>query len=255
MRLLVIQHVSAEGLGLFHDPLMARGWELDIRCMDMAGVSLPDNLAGYQAFIILGGPMGAYEENIYPYLYKVEELVREAATNNLPTVGICLGGQIIARALGAEVCPNPEKEIGWSHISILGEGKSSPLFLGLPDELPVFQWHGDTFSLPTGAVLLATSTVCRNQAFLYNDHIWALQFHLEVNPTMIDHWSVLYENELSEFAGTDAAAVLSRDTRERWDSMQTGREQFLANLLRLLQDQPFTPIPASEHSGQPANKE
>jgi len=235
MRLLIVQHVSGEDLGLLKDKLINNGWELDNRSMDIPGTSLPENLDGYHAFIILGGPMGAYEEDVYPYLNQVEELVREAAAKDIPTVGICLGGQIIARALGAEVGPNPEKEIGWSPLNILGDGQASQLFYGLPEILSVFQWHGDTFSLPQGAVLLASSDVCPNQAFVYHQNIWALQFHLEVNPDMIKNWTELYHDELNYFAGPGAAARLQRNTEARWEYMQPWREQFLNNLLAILQ--------------------
>ncbi len=234
MRLLIVQHVSGEGLGLLEDRLINNGWELDNRSMDIPGSSLPENLDGYHAFIILGGPMGAYEEDVYPYFYQVEKLVREAVAKDIPTVGICLGGQIIARALGADVGPNPKKEIGWSLINILDEGKSSSLFYGMPNILSVFQWHEDTFSLPKGAVLLASSEECRNQAFVYRKNIFALQFHLEVNPDMIKNWTELYRNELIGFGGPGAAARLQRNTQARWEYMHPWREQFLNNLAAIL---------------------
>jgi len=235
MRLLMIQHVSCEGPGLLKDKLLCNGWDLDIRCMDIPGITLPENLNGYHAFIILGGPMGAYEESLYPYLLTEEDLVLEAAAKGIPTIGICLGGQIIARSLGADVTPNPKKEIGWSLINILSEGKVNPLFDGLPDFLSVFQWHGDTFTLPEGAVLLASSEECKNQAFVYNDNIWAMQFHLEVNPDMIQNWSEVYRDELIEFAGPGAPARLMRNTLARWESKDLYREQFLDNLTAILQ--------------------
>lgn len=235
MRLLMIQHVSCEGPGLLQDMLEQNGWETDIRCMDIPGITLPENLNGYDAFIILGGPMGAYEEKRYPYLYTVEDLVLEAAAKDIPTIGICLGGQIIARSLGAEVTPNPVKEIGWSLIKILDQGKASRLFQGSPDYLSVFQWHGDTFALPEGAVLLASSEQCQNQAFVYNDHIWALQFHLEVNPDMIQNWSEVYRDELIAFAGPGAPARMMRNTLARWQEKDSYREHFLNNLAAILQ--------------------
>jgi len=235
MRLLMIQHVACEGPGLLEKELIDRGWEMDIRCMDSPGVELPDNLDDYQAFIILGGPMGAYEEGRYSYLFKVQELVRDAVIKQIPTIGICLGGQLIARALGADVGPNPTKEIGWSPVRLLPEGKANPLFSDLPAILSVFQWHGDTFALPEGAVLLAAGEVCENQAFVYAGNIWALQFHLEVTPTMVETWSEIYHNELTHFGGPGAAARLARNTEARWEGMRPWREQFLKNLAAILQ--------------------
>ena len=234
MKILIIQHVSLEGPGLLQEILINDGWETDIRCMDVPGTRLPDHLDPYQALLILGGPMGAYEENIFPCLSQEQQLVREAAAKNIPVAGICLGAQIIARALGAEVFPHPQKEIGWSEINITEEGKSTRLFHNLPDTMPVFQWHGDTFSLPAGARLLASSEICRNQAFVYGNNIWALQFHPEITLEMIKFWSEAYEDELNEFDRPGAAARLQQNTRAQWDSMGLWREQLLKNLALVL---------------------
>lgn len=234
MRLLMVQHVVCEGPGLLEQELVNKDWELDLRCMDAPGAQLPENLSDYQAFIILGGPMGANEEDRYPYLYKVEELIREAASHKIPTIGICLGGQLIARALGAEVKPNPIKEIGWSLVHLLPAGEANPLFANLPAVFSVFQWHGDTFYLPEGAVLLATGEDCHNQAFIYGDKVWALQFHLEVTPDMVANWSEIYANELINYAGPGAPKLLVLNTQARWQAMQRWREQFLKNLTEVL---------------------
>jgi GMP synthase - Glutamine amidotransferase domain len=231
----MIQHVACEGPGLLEQELINKGWELDLRCMDAPGAKLPDNLSEYQAFIILGGPMGAYEEGMYPYLFKVQELVREAASRKIPTIGICLGGQLIARALGADVGPNPIKEIGWSLVHLLPEGQASSLFANLPAVLSVFQWHGDTFALPEGAVLLASGEYCHNQAFVYGDNIWALQFHLEVTLAMIASWSDIYANELVNYGGPGAPNLLVLNTQARWQAMQSWREQFIKNLVEVLE--------------------
>lgn len=236
MRLLMIQHVACEGPGLMADLLSRQGWDLDIRYMDRAGTALPGNLGDYRAFIILGGPMGAYEESRYPYLSGVQELVREAVWRSIPTLGICLGGQIIARALGAHVDPNPFKEIGWSHVRLSPAGMSNRLFADLPEMLAVFQWHGDTFALPEGAVLLASGDICHNQAFVYGENIWALQFHLEVTPAMIVSWAKIYREELTCFGGPGAADRLVKNTEARWEAMSSWREQFLSNLGSLFKE-------------------
>lgn len=235
MRLLMIQHVACEGPGLLADVFNRQGWEVDTRYMDMPGTGLPNDLDDYQAFIILGGPMGAYEEANYPYLFQVQNLIKAALKNKIPTVGICLGGQLIARALGADVGPNPTQEIGWSPVRLMPEGKSNPLFNNMPASFSVFQWHGDTFALPQGAILLASGEACRNQAFVYAGHMWALQFHLEVTPAMIAEWSEIYANELNNFGGPGAAALLRVNTQARWEAMRVCREQFLSNIIRILQ--------------------
>ncbi len=236
MRLLMIQHVACEGPGLLEEVLRYKGWELDIRCMDTLGVTLPEALYDYQALIILGGPMGANDEKTFPYLATVQGLIRIAAKEHKPTVGICLGAQLIAKALGADVRPNPVKEIGWCQLQVLAEGAINPMFKAMPNSFAVFQWHGDTFSLPAGAVLLAQADSCKNQAFVWEKHIWAMQFHLEVTTAMIAQWSEFYENELANFAGPGAAKILIRNTEARWKAMQTYREQFLNNIEALLRN-------------------
>lgn len=242
MKALIVQHVICEGPGLLGDALLKRGWELDIRHMDLPNGTLPSNLVGYNAFVVLGGPMGAYEETTYPYLSRVQELIREAAATGLPTVGVCLGGQLIARALGAEVKPNPVKEIGWYLIRLTSEGRIDPLFAGLQPEFHVFQWHGDAFALPAGASLLAQGDLCPNQAFVYNS-VWALQFHLEVTPDIIDDWAVIYADELAAFGGPGATESLAIESRYHWDAGYDQRERFLNNLCTILESKAdkFTP--------------
>lgn len=239
MRALVVQHVACEGPGLLEDVLCRKGWVLDVRCMETPGATLPESPAAYDALIILGGPMGADEEETFPYLFQVQELIKKAVSLRLPTLGICLGGQLIARALGANVRPNPVKEIGWYPVRLTPAGRVVPLFAGMPPEFDVFQWHEDTFSLPDGAFLLARGETCINQAFVYGaftrgGYAWALQFHLEVTPEMIEEWARVYADELAAFGGPGAAEALLRETRVRWRKMRPWRERFLRNVERVL---------------------
>lgn len=129
---------------------------------------------------ILGGPMSVNEEGAFPWLKEEKVFIREVIERQRPVLGICLGAQLIANALGAEVRPNRHKEIGWLAI----EGLVSPSPLSLPSTT-VFQWHGDTFDLPAGATLLACSAACDHQAFLYGERVLALQFHLETTPELV----------------------------------------------------------------------
>jgi GMP synthase-like glutamine amidotransferase len=221
-------------LGLLENKLLNNNWKLDVRPMYRPDAALPANLDQHQAMIILGGPMGANDVAIYSYLRRVEELVREATQRNIPTVGICLGAQIIARALGAKVGPNPVKEIGWSPIVVEPRGQVSRLFQQMPPMFSVFQWHEDSFSLPEGAVLLASSEKCRNQAFRYEKSTWAIQFHLEVTPEMIKTWCQEYTRELNEYGGPGAAENLLRNTQARWEPMKAWREQFLDNVAEII---------------------
>jgi len=236
---LVVQHVACEGPGLLQDVLVGKGWGLDIRCMDQPGANLPESVGNHDAFVILGGPMGAYEEESYPYLLRVQELIREAVALRLPALGICLGGQLIARALGAKVEPNPVKEIGWYKVRLTSAGRLVPLFTGMPPELLVFQWHGDTFALHKGAFLLATGDSCFNQAFVYGAHAyggyaWALQFHPEISPEMIEEWVKFNADELADFGGPGAADRILQETRLRWEKIRPFQELLLNNVEEVL---------------------
>jgi GMP synthase-like glutamine amidotransferase len=129
--------------------------------------------------IVLGGPMSVHDEEKYPWLADEKKFIEKAIERGKKVVGICLGAQLIAEVLGAKVYPNAEKEIGWWPVALTEAGKTNPLLADLADGQQVFHWHGDTFDLPKGAIHLATSEGCANQAFLYNNQVLGLQFHLE----------------------------------------------------------------------------
>ena len=133
----------------------------------------------FEVLAIMGGPMGIYEDDIYPCLSVEKEFIRQAIDVGKKVMGVCLGAQLIADALGGQVTPNQHKEIGWYPIQLTPQATESKAFSKLPPEMTVFHWHGDTFSIPSGAVKLASSAVCENQAFQYADHVLALQFHME----------------------------------------------------------------------------
>lgn len=234
-RILVVQHVALEGGGLLSEVLRERGWELDLRVMELQGVELPRSLREYHTLLVLGGPMGAYEEERYPYLFAVEDLIREGVERSLPVLGICLGGQLIARTFQAEVRPNRVKEIGWYPVFLTPDGRKNPLFSGLPDSFSVFQWHGDTFELPEGALLLAQGESCQNQAFLYRECALALQFHPEITREMVRSWTLAYAQELIDFGGPEAPRKLEEDTERMWQGSRELRERLLENLCRFLE--------------------
>lgn len=138
MQALVVQHVACEGPGLLQDVLVGKGWGLDIRCMDQPGANLPESVGNHDAFVILGGRWELTRKRVILIFSGVQELIREAVALRLPALGICLGGQLIARALGAKVEPNPVKEIGWYKVRLTSAGRLVPLFTGMPPELLVF---------------------------------------------------------------------------------------------------------------------
>ena len=184
MRVLAFRHVPFEGIGLIGRILDERNVEVDYADLYRADAVLPD-VAAYDGLIFLGGPMSVNDD--LPYLTREMEWIRQAVARRQPILGICLGAQLIARAMGASVRSNPAKEIGWFDLRFTDAAARDPLFQGLSRET-VFHWHGETFELPPGAELLASSDLCRNQAFRLGDRVYALQFHLEVTPDMIADW-------------------------------------------------------------------
>lgn len=183
-RALVLQHVPYERQGYIADYLHEHAIAFDVVRL-WEPYDVPD-ISRYAALVIMGGPMGAYED--YPSKHDELALIN-AAIGTIPTLGICLGSQLIAHALGARVYPNerdakPAKEIGYYTVRLTPEGAAHRLFKGFDADVRVLEWHGDAFDLPSGASLLATSPLCQNQAFAY-ENAYGLLFHLEMTPEMV----------------------------------------------------------------------
>ena len=200
---LAVRHVAFEDLGLLGPLVAARGY--DIRYHD-AGIDGFDaaTLLAPDLLIVLGGPIGVYEREAYPFL--TEEIAATAArlASNKPMLGICLGAQLMAGALGARVAPGPAKEIGWAPLTLSAEGEKSVLApLGTS---PVLHWHGDNCELPAGCSCLASTRHCPVQAFTRTPTQLALQFHLETEPARFESWLVGHTVELGK-AGIDPREV------------------------------------------------
>ena len=177
MHVHILQHVPFEGPGSIADWLSQKGAHVTwTRCFDPAPLPAP---AGIDLVIALGGPMSVNDEAEFPWLRAEKRFIAEAIANHQAVLGICLGAQLIASALGARVYPGAEKEIGWFPISA---EPAAPGSFAFPAHDDVFHWHGETFDLPAGAVRLASSVACRNQAFQLGTHVIGLQFHLETTP-------------------------------------------------------------------------
>jgi GMP synthase (glutamine-hydrolysing) len=179
MKLHWLQHVPFEGLGIIEE--WAEGCNAEIRATRIfSNEPLPD-VDNFDLLVVMGGPMGIYDYDAYPWLKEEKEFIRRAIDAEKRILGICLGAQLIADVLGAKVYPGPQKEIGWFPIR---RAKDAPALL--PEELVVFHWHGDTFDLPEGSTPLASSEACRNQGFVYNDRVVGLQFHMETTPNSME---------------------------------------------------------------------
>jgi len=174
-----LQHVPFEELGEIERWTVRQGHTLSCTRL-FAGDLLPD-LDAFKMLVIMGGPMGIYDEQEYPWLIQEKAFLRAAVEAKKAVIGICLGAQLLADVLGASVTANKDKEIGWFPINRTN-GIPTALKEFLPEKQTVFHWHGDTFSLPKNALHLYSSAGCRNQAFLYMDRVLALQFHLETTP-------------------------------------------------------------------------
>ena len=181
MKVRVLQHVPFEGLGSLETWLSERG--ADVHYTRFYESSALPNPRAVDLVIAMGGPMSVNDERDYPWLKPEKVFVHEAIRRGLPVVGVCLGAQLIASALGARVYANAEKEIGWFQIKAADADGDVFRF---PRQATVFHWHGETFDLPPGAVRLAGSSVCENQAFQIGKNVIGLQFHLETTPGMAD---------------------------------------------------------------------
>ncbi len=191
MKVLAFRHAPFEGAGHIASVLQTRGIDLEYVDLYREGALVPD-IAAYSGLIFLGGPMSANDP--LPYLDQERALISQAAERGQPMLGVCLGSQLIARVLGGEVHRNPEKEIGWFDIQMTEAAAQDRLFAGVDGPETVLHWHSDTWELPPGAVRLAGSKACRNQAFAARNNIYGLQFHLEVTPEMIADWQLQDEN-------------------------------------------------------------
>lgn len=175
-----LQHVPFEGLGSIGAWLDAHGYAVTAtRFFDEDGARLPD-AGDVDLVVVMGGPMSVNDEAAYPWLVPERAFLRRVVDAGKPVLGVCLGAQLLAGAMGARVVPNPVKEIGWYPVQAVPAGDES--VFRFPAELEVFHWHGETFELPGGAIRLARSEACANQAFQLGPTAIGLQFHLETTP-------------------------------------------------------------------------
>ncbi|HBH02689.1 MAG: glutamine amidotransferase [Candidatus Rokubacteria bacterium RBG_16_73_20] len=208
---LAIRHVAFEDLGTLADVLAARGCAVTYAEAAEADLASLDPLAP-DLLVVLGGPIGAYEETAYPFVLDEPRLLTQRLAADRPTLGICLGSQLMARALGARVYPGGTKEIGWAPLVLTEAGERS--CLAALGTAPVLHWHGDTFDLPAGAERLASTALYANQAFAWGRRALGLQFHVEVTARRLDHWLVGHAAEIAATPGVTVAGL--RADTARW---------------------------------------
>ena len=200
----VLQHIECEPAGRVDTYLKRIG-----ACVQYVKVHRGERISmtsGMDALLVLGGPMGVYEEKKYPFISKELRLLENALSHEVPVLGICLGSQLLAKAAGGSVFPGGKKEIGWYPVTITQNGAEDRIFSGFPKKLTAFHWHGDTFSLPKSCTHLASSKLFPMQAFRAGENAYGLQFHVEVTAPMIKEWVKLYKSDRTE---QKAKAVLS----------------------------------------------
>jgi GMP synthase-like glutamine amidotransferase len=183
----VVQHAAHEGPGLLTDVLADAGVAVRVVRVDLGAVlPSPQSVGGV---VVMGGAMGVHDAAVHPWLEVERQWLARAVGEGVPVLGICLGAQQLAAALGAEVNTAPEPEIGVGEVVLSDAGRADAVLGPEGARVPAVHWHGDTFEIPTGATHLASSDVCRNQAFRYATHVYGLQFHLEVDDALAAAWA------------------------------------------------------------------
>jgi GMP synthase (glutamine-hydrolysing) len=210
--ILVLQHAGCEPPGVYEDVLLERSIALERVLLDERP-ELPD-WREHDAILVMGGAMGVYEEERYPWLVDEKRLIAEAVAAGTPYWGVCLGAQMLAASLGAGVRPGPRAELGVLTVELTPEAAADPVFSSAPPSFQTLQWHGDTYELPPGARRLASSASYEQQAFALG-RAYGLQFHLEVDAALAQTWMEIpdYVTELEQLDGAGAAGRMLEQVR------------------------------------------
>jgi GMP synthase (glutamine-hydrolysing) len=220
--ILVLQNDQLSPLGVFEAALVDRNFSIETRHPISRPETLPESIDGFAGIIVLGGAVCALDDGKFPGIKRALSLLNSAAATGVPILGICLGGQLLARALGGKVYRNASGEVGMTVIDRTPDGDRDPLLAGIEPFISM-EMHFDCFAVPPGGTLLATSARCAAQAFRFGETAWGLQFHPEVTPCIIAGWSTYLRNT-SEQSSVEHATQLTRDLQSGiTDSMEVGR--------------------------------
>ena len=236
-KILVFQHIAVEHPGVFRD--FMRGDGVEWRAVELdAGESIPD-LGGYDALWVMGGPMDVWEDDLHPWLEAERAAIREAVLERrMPFLGFCLGHQLLAQALGGEVGPADEPEIGIFDVELTEAGRASPLFEGVPATHACLQWHGaEVRQPPPGARVLAASSACAVQALGVGDHAFSIQYHVEITERTVREWGAVpaYGQGLERALGPDALARFEADASAGMGGFNRDARRIYDNFMRIVE--------------------
>jgi GMP synthase (glutamine-hydrolysing) len=230
--LLILQHEPHEGIGAWEPLFQVSGRKVTTRNL-FSGEKVPqeEEILAWDGIVIMGGPMSANDGEKLSFIEDELRMIPQALELKIPLLGVCLGSQLIAKALKAKVSSGPKKEIGWYPLKLTPSSDKDVIFGGLGSPVMMFQWHGETFDLPSGAIHLAQSDLYRHQAFRYTDRIYGLQFHPEMTDMMIRDWVDKGREEIVE-AGLSAEKILE-DTSKYLPTLRHWAHQIARKWLSL----------------------
>jgi len=230
--ILFIKHIDIEGPETLGEFFKAHGFSS--RVIDLSKEEkLPSDLSDIDAVVCLGGPMNVDEEDKYPFLKEENIFIKKILKEEIPFLGICLGSQLLAKAAGAKVSQNPVKEIGWYKINLTPDGKKDLLFEGIPEEVEVYQWHGDTFAIPNEGKWLASSKLCAHQALKIGPCAYGLQFHIEITDKSIREWSDEYFKDDKKVLNIQKSNMLKQYEQNK-KTFHGLAETIFSNFLKLI---------------------
>jgi GMP synthase (glutamine-hydrolysing) len=229
MPILILQNEWTDPAGYLGELLQEKSIAFDVCKVEEEALPAP---ASYAAIIALGGSQHLYEREKYPYFSMEEALIHQIVQQDIPFLGVCLGGQLLASALAGKVKRHSETEIGFYDIPLTVEGIADPLYAGFPGYHTTFHWHEDTFELPKGSILLASNSITTNQAFRYGQRAYGIQYHIELTPAMLDNWMSHFDSP-EDALDKELVDAIIQDSQCQFVQYRAHTHQMLENFLRI----------------------